>query len=261
MALPSVAKRLLPEKQETSAYYHDLRQAFAQPGCPVCRLVADSADRYLDAVLWEMVLDRQTRADINEARGYCREHGWLLDRVGAALGTAILTRGVLKTLLDELGTSPAEDAPQSAIASLRKSLGKRPAKAADRVLVALEPEQPCPACSHLSTVEQHVIGTMLMHFDGAEGLSEAFEASDGLCQAHFRACLAHASSPEGIRRLIAVQKAIWQRLHDELGEFIRKKDFKHKGEVFGPEKDSWLRALAAISGSPPRHRTSPHGRD
>jgi hypothetical protein len=256
-----MAKRLLPDKQETSAYYHDLRKAFSRPGCPVCRLVADSADRYLDAVLWEMVLDRQTRADINEARGYCREHGWLLDRVGAALGTAILTRGVLKTLLDELGSFSMEDAPESTIGSLRRSLEKKPSKAAKRVRVALEPERRCPACSHVSTVEQHIVSTLLMHFDSTEGLAEGFAASDGLCQAHFRACLAQASPAERVRRLISAQRAIWQRLYDELGEFIRKKDFQHKSEAFGPEKDSWLRALASLSGTPPRYRSSPQTRD
>jgi hypothetical protein len=55
--------------------------------------------------------------------------------------------------------------------------------------------------------------------------------------------------------LAEIQESVWRRLYDELGEFIRKKDFQHKGETFGSERDSWRRALEAISGPPPQGRS------
>jgi hypothetical protein len=82
-----------PTKLDAVPYYHEIREAFGQPGCPFCRLLARSADRYLDAVLWEQVNDTTVRSELNQARGYCPQHGWMLVRAGAALGVAILTRG------------------------------------------------------------------------------------------------------------------------------------------------------------------------
>jgi hypothetical protein len=37
--------------------YYDLRDALAQPGCPVCRLKADAVKHHLDGLLWESVND------------------------------------------------------------------------------------------------------------------------------------------------------------------------------------------------------------
>lgn len=243
-------------KQQAEPYYRDLEKAFGRRGCPVCQLLADSADRYLDGVLWEMVLDRVVRAEINEARGYCQQHGWLLDRVGAALGTAILTRGIIKTLLDELASHPVEGRAQSARYSLRRSLDRKATSKATAVTVAaIEPQRRCPLCTHLEDLEKHIVGTLVAHLEGPEGLADVYRESDGLCQAHFRQALACVPSAEAGRVLAEIQESVWRRLYDELGEFIRKKDFQHKGETFGSERDSWRRALEAISGPPPQGRS------
>jgi hypothetical protein len=202
-----------------------------------------------------MVLDRVVRAEINEARGYCQQHAWLLDRVGAALGAAILTRGILKTLLDELASHPIRGSAESARKSLARTLGrKRASGSAAGLLAAIEPQRACPLCTHLEDLEKHITATFVAHLEGPDGLAGLYRDSEGLCQAHFQQALASVPSAEAGRTLSEAQAAIWRRLYDELGEFIRKKDFQHKGEVFGPERDSWRRALAAISGPPPRTR-------
>jgi hypothetical protein len=248
-------KGFLRGRRQAEPYYRDLEVALGQAGCPVCRLLADSADRYLSGVLWEMVLDRIVRAEINEARGYCQQHAWLLDRVGAALGAAILTRGILKTLLDELASHSIGGSAESLRNSLRRSLGKKQASGAVAGLTAaLEPQRACPLCTHLEDLEKHITATLVAHLEGPEGLAGLYRDSDGLCQVHFRQALASVPSASAGRTLAEAQAAIWQRLYDELGEFIRKKDFQHKGEAFGPERDSWRRALAALSGPPPRTR-------
>ena len=247
------AAKSAPPKRDSAPYLGDLRQAFAQRGCPICRLLATSADRHLDAVLWEMVLDRQLRAEVNEARGYCQQHGWLLDRVGAALGTAILTRGTIKTLLDALAEHPVERSSASILQSLRQSLGAQQASGAtEHVVAALTPVRPCPVCKLEDSLSSHLIRTLVVHVEGQDGLADAYQESDGLCQSHFRQALARAPSTSTARLLVDAQQTVWQRLYDELGEFIRKKDFKHQGEAFGPERDSWRRALEAICGPPPR---------
>jgi hypothetical protein len=241
-------------KLDAVPYYRDIRDAFGQPGCPICRLLTRSADRQLDAILWEMVNDPATRAELNRARGYCQQHGWLLVRAGAGLGVAILMRDVVKTLLDVTQANPVEDAPESVFQGLRRSLDLErdySCKATARLGAALEPEAPCPVCKLTEGLEKELIRTLLAHLDEPGGLAEVYQDSDGLCLAHFSRAVARVPSRAAARLLVAAQEAVWQRLHGELGEFIRKKDYRFKDEPFGPERDSWRRALAAISGPQP----------
>lgn len=233
-------------------YFLDIREAFALPGCAFCRLLARSANRYLDIVLWEMVLEPELRSELNEARGYCSEHGWLLVRPGSALGVAILMQHVIKTLMTVVESKPVEGGAIPVLENVRRGLAKDHASKSTAPLVAeLQPQVQCPVCAQVEAREKELADTLLAHLDEPGDLAGDYRASDGLCLEHFRRSLARALSPAQARTLVAVQQSVWQRLHDELGEFIRKKDHRFKGEPFGSEKDSWRRALGAISGPPP----------
>lgn len=247
-------------KFDAVPYYQDIRQALDQPGCSFCRLLTTRADRYLDAVLWELVNDYGVRAELNEARGYCQQHGWLLVRKGSALGIAILMQDVVKTLLDVSAANPADGNSGSVLQALRRSLDKeRVSPGAAPLVAGLSPQQLCPACAHVESTEKGCTGTLLKHFVGPGALSELYRASDGLCLFHFRRVLARAPSGKTTDSLISAQQEIWQRLHAELGEFIRKNDVRFRGEPFGEESDSWRRALEAISGAPPRSESDRQG--
>ena len=93
------------KRGDQTASFYDLRDALTQPGCVVCRLKADSVDRFLDSLLWESVNDPDKRQDIRQARGFCREHAWRLSRAGASLGVAIIMRDVLQNVLRTMETA------------------------------------------------------------------------------------------------------------------------------------------------------------
>jgi hypothetical protein len=237
-------------------YFLDIREAFALPGCAFCRLLARSANRYLDIVLWEMVLDPELRSELNEARGYCSEHGWLLVRTGSALGVAILMQHVIRTLMTVVESNPVEGVSVPILENVRRGLAKDYASRSTAPLVEqLEPQTQCPVCNHVEDREKELADTLLANLDEPGALAGDYRASDGLCLKHFRLSVTRALSPAQARTLIAAQQSVWQRLHDELGEFIRKKDHRFKDEPFGSEKDSWRRALEAISGPPPSSLT------
>jgi hypothetical protein len=137
--------------------------------------------------------------------------------------------------------------------SLRRSLDRERISQDTAPLVAeLSPQIPCPACSHLDSTERDCIGTLWTHLDGPGALLEAYRTSDGLCLSHFRRTLALAPARATAESLVSAQQEVWQRLYAELGEFIRKKDVRFRDEPFGVERDSWRRALEAVSGAPPR---------
>lgn len=225
-------------------YYLDILEALGQPGCAFCRLSEASASRHLDAILWEMVNDSEVRAELNAARGYCPNHGRLLARAGAALGVAILSKGVLHTLLDVLVSNPIEDAGDSIIQGwLRGADRTGPFRGAAGLVAALEPQRPCPVCLLQRDRERELAATLLAHLDEQGPLSSAYQQSGGLCLPHFRQVLSQASSPTEAQALVRLQQVIWERLHGELGEFIRKSDVRFRDEGFGGEKDAWRRAL------------------
>ena len=270
-------------------YYQEIQDAFGRSGCPLCRLSTDTAERYLDAVLWELVNDVEVRAELNRAHGYCQQHGWLLVRAGASLGVAILMRDVVRTLLDTLAANAVEEAPEARLQHLlwrlrrgrtggqtagepgRVAIHPEPvsapgprvqpprSKAAARLSVALSPENRCPVCALVQARAQDHMSTLLAHLEGPGGLLDAYLQSDGLCLDHFRQALGQARSGSQAMALVDAQRSVWQRLLADLDEFIRKSDQRFRDEPFGEERDAWRRALAAISGPPPRGQSARQG--
>jgi hypothetical protein len=237
-----------------SAGYYDLRQALTEPGCALCRLLARVADNYIDGVLWELVNDPDIRRELNQARGYCQRHAWLLVRHGASLGAAILMQDVIETLLGVIEAGSFE--PQAATFSLRqvwRSNGNSTeASAATANLVAdLSPQVPCPVCAAVQKSENYYLDALVKHFRGPDSLDSVYRASAGFCLPHFRLALSRISNEATFAALVEAQKAVWQRLKAELDEFIRKNDYRFMEEGFGSEGNSWLRAIETISGAAP----------
>ncbi len=213
--------------------YFDLLEACAQPGCPVCRLALQAGQRYLDSVLYEGVNDPGVREGLRQARGYCREHAWqLTNQTGHALGVAILQRDVVETTLEQTATTP---------------LGRHARQRARRLLQRLQPTADCPACAYRRTTEDDVLRALLQYSDD-EALAAALRDSAGLCLPHFRRALELVPDAGALHRLVDGQRRALARLRDELNEFIRKNDYRFRDEGFGPEGDSWQRAIGIVSG-------------
>lgn len=230
-------------------YYDELLEAFGRAGCPVCRVLEAEADRLVDAILFEMVNDVRVRQELNEAFGYCGRHAQMLVRPGGALGSATMMQGVIKHLLRSLDGAPAEGSGNR-LRGLLGGSGNGRSKPAD----ALAPRRQCPVCVNEAELLGHYTTTLLAHLGPDSPLEAAYQRSDGLCLAHFRHA-AGAAGPSAQETLVVCQRAVWQRLNGELEEFLRKSDYRFSHERMGAERDSWLRAIAAISGPLPAHLT------
>lgn len=207
-----------------SSRAHDLFQAFDQPGCPVCRLALDSVHHYLDSLVYEYVNKPSTHEAVRAAWGFCPAHAWHVeDEINAsAFGIAVLYEGVVRNLIRDAGSAS-------------------PKKAAS----ALKPSGPCPACKHQQTIEEHLIRNLMEHLSQDE-FAEGFRKSAGLCVPHLRLALA---APGGSKeRLLAIQREIWSGLLAELGEFIRKHDYRFTIEEMGEEGSSPRRAIEGTAG-------------
>jgi len=232
--------------------FHNLRDGLAQPGCVVCRLKADSADRFLDNLLWESVNDPGGRRKIRQARGFCHEHAWRLVHAGAALGVAIIMRDVLQSSLRDMESATFQGMSPWSLRRVHEALDpKQPAAATAEMVVRLEPQADCPACVWAGKMETVYLQVLLSNLLGEDGLLAAYELSDGLCLPHFRQALALVRHERVFDALVSAQRAIWERLVSHLSEFIRKRDHRFRNESWGEERDAWLRAIAALAGARP----------
>jgi hypothetical protein len=232
-------------------YLATIRDACAKDGCPLCRLEYLAADKYIDGLLWDAVNEPALRGRIDNARGFCNAHGWRLVRRGAALGVAIMTRGVVHTLL-QLTDNPEQIAGSP---SLWQRLGRADGNSgAARLATNLQPQEPCLICAHVAVMKQEVLRTTSQTMTGDHGLAMPLANSDGLCLDHLRQVLALAP-PDEAAALLKAQRTVWQRLKGQLDEFIRKADHRFHDESYGIEADSWERALANIVGASPARVT------
>jgi hypothetical protein len=201
------------------ALYHELVDALAAGGCPVCRLSARAASHYLSSLMYEGITNPEARNRVRNGRGFCPQHAWeFAGQKGGVLSTAI----VYKDLIVD----------QARI--IREGDGK-------------EREAPkCPACAEAASSTERMLHTLLAHH-ADETLAAAYQAHQGLCWPHLQQALARAKGKDG-QSLRAWQGAIYAKLEAELLEVIRKHDHRFRSEPVGAEADAWERAVAAAVG-------------
>lgn len=232
--------------------FYDLRDALQEPGCAVCRLRAVASERFIDGLIDEKVNDPGLRATLRLSRGFCHQHAWLLDRSGAALGTAIVSHDVLKHVLADMERGEFVPPPALSFTRAQELLDQsRPKSATSGFVAALEPAAECPACTRARETEEACLATLREHALEEGGLLADYRVSDGFCLPHFRRLMAGVNDAALFAALTEAQRAIWQQLVDELGEAIRKSDYRFYGELLPNEGHAWRRAIVALGGNLP----------
>jgi hypothetical protein len=204
-----------------------LLEACSQAGCPICRVTHDMVERQISNTFYESILDPISRRMLRSSFGLCREHAWLaLDaKLSDALGFAIVYEDLLRTVLE---TVPGE--------------GELRSDAKKVILGALKASKPCPACEQEKTTQERALSVMNEKLlDGS--FLQKLQKSDGLCLPHLMMAIGQLSNRHKIQVLMDLQRMKMEILRAELAEFIRKNDYRFAGEGFGPERDSWKRAV------------------
>jgi len=227
----------------------DLIEACAQAGCPICRLTDASVSRYLDALMYELVNDIEMRDRLRRSLGFCNTHAHqLLKGVGLSLGIGILYRDLVNTTLKQLEQVKFSSTRSLTLRAAREALDReQPSAATEPAVAALTPPEGCPACAYQAEKETRLLTAMLDSLKD-ERMQTALQASAGLCLPHVRRAFQFARSESTFETLVALTRDRLTQLRAELDEFIRKNDYRFRDEGFGPEGDSWRRAIAHIVG-------------
>src|SRR5258706_13138076 len=205
-----------------SATYNAFVEACSQPGCPICRVEHDAALRYMSSLFYEQVNDFNLRERLRASLGFCRQHAHMtVDELqGNALGIAMIYQDMLKVAIHHLEDRKGSPGP------VRK----------------------CPACEQRDLSMMRTLSELSKNIQD-ETIINALKTSEGLCLFHLRHSLRPMRMLETRALMISIKREIMSRLRVELGEFIRKNDYRFSKETFGPERDSWKRAVSMISGA------------
>ncbi len=225
---------------DQDVFYHELLEAMAAGGCPMCRLARKASDSYLNALIYEGVVDVGVREKLRNARGLCYRHAWrIARRRGSVLGVSIIYSDVVNTLVKALEAQA--DAPTRLFSRGQPDLSR-----------ALAAEEDCPACVLEADANRRHARTLLRHLNSEE-IQAGYIAAGGLCLLHFQMTLSHASAGQA-KTLAAWQAVAWRTLRGELDELIRKHDYRFRDETVSEEEaDSWERAIAMIIGDEERN--------
>jgi hypothetical protein len=236
--------------------YFDVLDACKRRGCPICALALVVVGQYLDSIVYESVNDPPTRMGLVAARGYCNDHSWQLRDMRAGLGSALIYRDILRHVMDSIADRPSGGRlrlfrsrrnPASVLSKITARMNGSDAIAVGQSLS--DPHTACPACQVRERSEIRYIGVLLEHIGEIEFI-EVFRVTGGLCIVHLDQATAVASSEAALDRLLSIQVELMQSLDSELGEFLRKQDYRFRHEPMGSEGDSWIRALAMVAGQP-----------
>jgi hypothetical protein len=203
--------------------FFELQKASEKPGCPLCRIVSDRADKYIDNTLFEHISDRPFRAHYRAAGGFCSYHARNLVSFRDGLAVAILSRDVL----------------EDRIASFERTK-------------LWKPEGRCPVCLESEKFEDEYL-EFLCGATGDSGeekeLRGFFTASDGLCAIHYHTLLfTRKGRKRAVPRWIKTfQEERFRELKARLDTFIKFSSYDREKEFAAlSEKDQLVWKEAAM---------------
>jgi hypothetical protein len=224
----------VPELPVHSGADARLADAFAAPGCPLCRERVDRERSYMASILAEFVNDVPFRRRLDEARGFCEPHVHALveaDRRGSGglLGPAILFNAQLRIRLREVTAAHA-------------ARGRSKSK---RVADAQTPSR-CPICAEVRRADQVTVAG-LVHLTADPVWADAVAAAD-LCLEHLLALMAEGPTTPAWAAIEARQLARLRELDDRLESFVQRSSHDRRHLITDPERAS-LAAAASLLGS------------
>ena len=227
--------------------YFELRDAFSEEGCPVCKLLLKWTRRYLDSLFHEYVNDPGVRQQLRASHGFCNWHAWMAATIdNSPSGIAIIYEHLLKDQVEGLQSLMDSIGPRSWWARLK---AKWP-RGEDRspMLAKRQHKAACPACERMDLFfERNLIDTLLAHITDSE-FADGFRGSFGLCLPHLYQAIARRQDHPNIPLLLDLQLKKLATVRGELHEYIRKLDYRFMAEPRGDEKTAWRRVIELFVG-------------
>jgi Family of unknown function (DUF6062) len=222
---------------------YKLLEACRESGCPICRLEQQGVERYLDSQFYENVNSPAWRAHLRASHAFCYEHAWLgvNKRLGDALGFSLIYHDIVNSILRQWNE------PENSTRIPHRRAAPPLRNLIEKIVATLTPRKRCPACEHRDQMRHNLLSAFVEDLSTPE-MTEALQASEGLCLPHLKLALHEVKKASLYESLLAIHRTKLESLRNELAEFIRKNDYQAIKEGFGKEGDAWLRAIGMIVG-------------
>ncbi|MGH2562118.1 MAG: DUF6062 family protein [Thermomicrobiales bacterium] len=223
--------------------YFELLDAFAQEGCPVCRLSLAAVHRFLEGINYEGVNDTGVRARTRAAFGFCNRHSHQWLKLAHVLGTALIYKDVVADVTVSLRALRYQRS------GLRGNLPRLAARRdEDGAVAGLVPSGDCLACQR-QTEETRVLVATLTDSLRQRDFQVAYAESPGVCLPHLREALRAAPTAAVFETLRDHAVSRQEQLASHLGEVARKHDYRYSDEPLGEEREAAVRVVAHVAGA------------
>lgn len=226
---------------------YDLLDVFPQGGCPVCTLTLRSVKKYIGSINYDSVEDPGVQTQLQAALGFCNLHAYEWLNSAFILGTAEIYRDVVWSISKDLRAKPSPGhGIIGRLASFASGLRQGQRSRSNGSFMA--PSASCPVCAVLSASETMLVATMKRALPD-RGFKDAYSASSGLCIPHLRIALEPPISPNVYEVLRSRALQTQDVLVSQLGEIIRKHDYRYREELSGEERGAAARAVSHVAGA------------
>ncbi len=208
-------------KTDTIGLY--LKDAFGEPGCPVCRLLEKFEDEWIENVLYEHVNDPSVRKKFLNSMGLCTYHAWKVRHIAASnplygpLGVGTIYEHVLRSYIESV---ERDESPE---------------------------EEKCHLCSLVEEKEKRTIEEIAQRFGY---IVEEYESSEAiLCRNHYE-MLMNALKTDDKRRLKEIQLRKLREMDSRLRRYLDSFDYRSTYKPTKRDMASIPGAIEAVRGKP-----------
>lgn len=231
----------------------ELKTALGEAGCPICTQKKRGTQRSLAFYLSERYMDRPAREKLMDAYGFCPPHLFMMASqemrsAGEPLGINLAYEQLSGRTRQALQQWQAKELHVPRVLRwLRRLLRGSTAP--------LPMKQPCPICASVDEHVDRALAAMMEEINrNTEDICLPYQHGDGICLPHLRQALDvfAADFPHAAEFLVQDALTRLEQQQAEMGEYIRKHNWKYRGEALTPgEERAWRKTIAFYSGYAP----------